>query len=457
MHPLNSVSILAVDDNRGVLRSLKMLFAPICKQFSAISSPERVREKLRTSTIDVVLLDMNFKAGINTGNEGIYWLREIQKADPNISVVLITAYGDVELAVKAIKEDAFDFVLKPWNNEKLLATVEAAYRLTTSRREVSLLRGREQHLISQSRHVSERLTGQSPEMLQMQQIIEKVSVTDANVLITGENGTGKELVAREIHQNSNRSENVLVSVDMGAIPETLMESELFGHVKGAFTDAGNDVMGKFQTAEGGTLFLDEIGNLPLTSQSKILTTLQNRSIRRVGDHREIPLDIRLICATNCDLKDQVRNGLFREDLLYRINTITIEVPPLRNRGDDILELARHFTKRYSEKYGKPAKKISAEAQLKLMDYNWPGNVRELQHMIEKAVILCDGEELVPADFYIHEIQRTFVTQRGMTLEAMEKAMIESAIRRHNSNLSAVAGELGITRPTLYNKIRKYGL
>ena len=457
MHPLNSANILAVDDNRGVLRSLKMLFAPICRSFSAISTPERVKEKLRNSRIDVVLLDMNFKAGINTGNEGLYWLREILKADPNISVVLITAYGDVELAVKAIKENAFDFVLKPWDNEKLMATVEAAYRLSASRREVSLLKGREQHLISRFNKGEDPLKGHSPEMIQMQQFIEKVSATDANVLITGENGTGKELVARQIHLNSMRSDQVMVSVDMGAIPETLMESELFGHVKGAFTDAHKDVMGKFQTAERGTLFLDEIGNLPLTSQGKILTSLQNRSIRRVGDHREIPLDIRLICATNCDLKDQVRKGLFREDLLYRINTITIEVPPLRNRGNDILELAGYFAGKYAEKYGKKPLRISSDAQHKLMNYEWPGNVRELQHMIEKAVILGEGEELLPADFHIHDKPGLLSSRKGMTLEEMEKAMIETAIRRHNSNLTAVAGELGITRPTLYNKIRKYGL
>jgi len=372
-------------------------------------------------------------------------------------VVLITAYGDVELAVKAIKENAFDFVLKPWDNEKLMATVEAAYRLSASRREVSLLKGREQHLISRFNKGEDPLKGHSPEMIQMQQFIEKVSATDANVLITGENGTGKELVARQIHLNSMRSDQVMVSVDMGAIPETLMESELFGHVKGAFTDAHKDVMGKFQTAERGTLFLDEIGNLPLTSQGKILTSLQNRSIRRVGDHREIPLDIRLICATNCDLKDQVRKGLFREDLLYRINTITIEVPPLRNRGNDILELAGYFAGKYAEKYGKKPLRISSDAQHKLMNYEWPGNVRELQHMIEKAVILGEGEELLPADFHIHDKPGLLSSRKGMTLEEMEKAMIETAIRRHNSNLTAVAGELGITRPTLYNKIRKYGL
>jgi DNA-binding NtrC family response regulator len=423
-----------------------------------ISNPKRIHEILGQNDIDIVLLDMNFQAGINSGNEGLFWMKEILKYDNNISVVMITAYGDVELAVKALREGAIDFILKPWDNKKLLATISAAWKLRTSRKEALLLKNDNQFLKKEIKRSEEKIVlGASPTMINVMNIVRKVAGTDANVLITGENGTGKELVAREIHNLSKRSNELMVGVDMGSITETLFESEMFGHIKGAFTDAKEDRPGKFEIAQKGTLFLDEIGNLSMQSQAKLLSALQNRYIVRVGANRQIPVDIRLICATNCVLTTRVNEGLFREDLLYRINTIQIEVPPLRDRVDDIPVLSFHFLRLYTEKYNKPVKRINTQALEKLTNYQWPGNIRELQHSIEKAVILSDSPVLDASDFTFHNSSKMSAENDNITLEEMEKKLIAESIKKHDNNLSTVASKLGITRQTLYNKLKKYDL
>jgi DNA-binding NtrC family response regulator len=451
-------TLLIVDDNKSVISALEMMLQYEVEKLISISSPKRIHELLAQNEVDIVLLDMNFQAGINSGNEGLYWLKEILKYDSNISVVMITAYGDVELAVKALREGAIDFILKPWDNEKLLATINAAWRLRISRKEAIILKNDNQFLKKEIKRGEERIVlGASPTMINVMNIVRKVAATDANVLITGENGTGKELVAREIHNLSKRNNELMVSVDMGSITETLFESEMFGHVKGAFTDAKEDRSGKFETAHKGTLFLDEIGNLSLQSQAKLLSALQNRYIVRIGSNRQIPTDIRLICATNCILPARVSEGLFREDLLYRINTIQIEVPPLRDRVDDIPVLAFHFLRVYCEKYNKPGKKINTQALEKLSNYQWPGNIRELQHSIEKAVILSDSSILNPSDFSFSVLSKGSTDNNNTTLEEMEKKLISESIKRHDNNLSVVASKLGITRQTLYNKLKKYDL
>ena len=451
-------TLLIVDDNKSVNSALEMMLQYEVKKIITITSPKRIHEILDQTEIDIVLLDMNFQAGINSGNEGLFWMKEILKHDNNISVVMITAYGDVELAVKAIREGAVDFILKPWDNEKLLATINAAWKLRASRQEALILKNDNQFLKKEIKRGEEKIVlGASPTMINVMNIVRKVAGTDANVLITGENGTGKELVAREIHNLSKRSNELLVSVDMGSITETLFESEMFGHVKGAFTDAKDDRTGKFEIAQKGTLFLDEIGNLSAQSQSKLLSALQNRYIIRVGSNRQIPVDIRLICATNCRLPARVSEGLFREDLLYRINTIQIEVPPLRDRVDDIPVLALHFLRIYCEKYNKFNKKISTQALEKLSNYHWPGNVRELQHSIEKAVILSDSSVLNPSDFSFNTSTKGLMDSSNTTLEEMEKKLIGESIKKYDNNLSMVASKLGITRQTLYNKLKKYDL
>jgi DNA-binding NtrC family response regulator len=451
-------TLLIVDDNKSVISALEMMLQYEVEKVISISSPKRIHEVLEQNVIDIVLLDMNFQAGINSGNEGLYWMKEILIYDTNISVVMITAYGDVELAVKALREGAIDFILKPWENEKLLATINAAWKLRISRKEALILKNDNQFLKKEIKRGEEKIVlGASPTMINVMNIVRKVAATDANVLITGENGTGKELVAREIHNLSKRSNELMVSVDMGSITETLFESEMFGHVKGAFTDAKEDRSGKFETAHKGTLFLDEIGNLSLQSQAKLLSALQNRYIVRIGSNRQIPVDIRLICATNCILPARVSEGLFREDLLYRINTIQIEVPPLRDRVDDIPVLAFHFLRVYCEKYNKPGKKINNQALEKLTNYPWPGNIRELRHSIEKAVILSDSSVLNPSDFSFNVMSKGFTDNNNTTLEEMEKKLIADSIKRHDNNLSIVASKLGITRQTLYNKLKKYDL
>ena len=451
-------TLLIVDDNKSVNSALEMMLQYEVEKLITITSPKRIHEILDQSEIDIVLLDMNFQAGINSGNEGLFWLKEILKHDSNISVVMITAYGDVELAVKALREGAFDFILKPWDNEKLLATINAAWKLRTSRKEAFLLKNDNQFLKKEIKRTEDKIVlGASPTMINVMNIVRKVAGTDANVLITGENGTGKELVAREIHNLSKRCNELMVSVDMGSIIETLFESEMFGHIKGAFTDAKEDRSGKFEIAQKGTLFLDEIGNLSLQSQAKLLSALQNRYIVRVGSNRQIAIDIRLICATNCILPSRVSEGLFREDLLYRINTIQIEVPPLRDRVDDITVLAFHFLRVYCDKYNKPGKKINTQALEKLANYQWPGNIRELQHSIEKAVILSDSAVLGPSDFPFNVLSKGMTENNSTTLEEMEKRLISESIKKHDNNLSIVASKLGITRQTLYNKLKKYDL
>lgn len=449
-------NILIVDDNKSALSALNMLLQPEFDLVVTISTPNQINAEFGKNEFDLVLLDMNFSAGINSGNEGLFWLSEIKKACPSTEVVMITAYGDVELAVKALKLGAADFVLKPWENAKLLATLKSAYALRQSKAEIATLKQREQTIKTAINSEQRLIVGSSPTILRMMQTIAKVARTDANVLITGENGTGKELVAREIHRKSDRSVELMVAVDMGAIPETLFESELFGHKKGAFTDARENRTGKFQLAHKGTLFLDEIGNLPLSLQVKLLVALQNRTIIPVGSNEQVPVDIRLICATNCDLEQLIGQQQFREDLLYRINTIKIEVPPLRDRGEDIELLATHFLKSFEKKYRKNQLKISSAAIDKLMRYSWPGNVRELQHTIEKAVILSENSLIKPEDFVLKPSTRVKETSL-LSLDEMEKQLIEASLEKHNGNLSAVASQLGITRQTLYNKIKRHDL
>lgn len=453
---MKSGKILVVDDNKSALSALSMLLQFDFEKVKTLSSPNQIVSELRSDDYDIVLLDMNFSAGINTGNEGLFWLNEVKKLMPAIEVVMITAYGDVELAVKALKLGASDFILKPWENEKLVATLNSVLKLRKSNRELEQLKKREGSMKNELQADQRLIIGSSQPVLNMLKIIQKVAKTNANVLITGENGTGKELVAREIHNKSARSKELLVTVDMGAIPETLFESELFGHKKGAFTDAREDRMGKIQLADKGTLFFDEIGNLPLSLQSKLLVALQNRTINPVGSNTAVSVDIRLISATNRNLEDLIHRQEFREDLLYRLNTIKIEVPPLRERGDDIELLANFFLNSFVKKYNKPSLKLSPQAIRKLSGYSWPGNIRELQHTLEKAVILSDGSTLKPDDFIFRPLKKAS-QEIPLTLDEMEKRLIEEAMGYHNGNLSAVANRLGISRQTLYNKLKRYDL
>lgn len=442
-------TLLLVDDNRSILMTLELLLRPYFQRIITLNSPNSIPTTLRENpTIDVVLLDMNFSAGINTGGEGLYWLRQIKATSADIAVVLFTAYADIELAVRAIKEGASDFVQKPWDNAALIMTLQNAMRLRNSEKKIKNMKaGR--------REYPEMFWGRSAAMSRLRQTVDMVASTDANILITGENGTGKDMLAREIHHLSSRTEQMIVSVDMGAITESLFESELFGHTKGSFTDAKSDRIGKFEAADGGTLFLDEIGNLPYHLQAKLLVTLQNRTITRVGANSFIPIDIRLITATNRNLGEMVAAEKFREDLLYRLNTISLDIPPLRERREDIIPLSVIFLKRYAAKYGKRIEGISPVAQQKLENAAWTGNIRELQHTIEKAVIMSQRDELRPEDFIITPQQE--VSQQTGTLEEMERRMIVRSMAQCNYNLTQVATELGITRQTLYNKIKKYNL
>ncbi len=442
--------LLIVDDNRSILSAVKLLCDGIFEEVITLPSPNSLISTLQKSAPDVILLDMNFHAGINTGNEGLYWLKEILSKYPEVKVVLFTAYADIELAVRAMKEGAFDFVVKPWDNQKLIATLQNAYKATKGRGKRASAKQ-----VALTEPSIEMYWGESAEMQRIRQMVERVAITDANILLTGENGTGKEVLAREIHRRSARYRKTMVSLDMGAIPDTLFESELFGYMKGAFTDARTDREGKFETADGSTLFMDEIGNLPLHMQSKMLAVLQNRAVTRLGANVATPIDIRLISATNRDLHEAVSTGEFRQDLLFRINTIHIHIPPLRNRREDILPLAERFVVRYGEKYNKVGLTLSGGAAEKLKNLSWEGNIRELQNTIEKAVILCDGSLIEPQHFALHTPQRP-VTET-QTLEAMERQTIAHAIAQCGGNLSQVATKLGITRQTLYNKIKRYGL
>ena len=440
-------TIIIVDDNKGVLSALKLLLKNHFENIIALPSPITLLSAIRQENPDVVLLDMNFTDTLNSGNEGLYWLHEIKKIHPSLPVVLFTAYADIDLAVRGIKEGATDFVVKPWDNTKLTETLlNACNRSDKSRKK------------KEERPSSTMYWGTSKAMLELRAIVEKVAETDANVLITGENGTGKEMLAREIHALSNRYRKDMVTVDMGAVTETLFESELFGHKKGAFTDAHADRPGKFEVAEGGTLFLDEIGNLPYRLQSKLLTVLQSRTVVRVGSNEPISVNIRLICATNGNLDEMVAQGKFREDLLYRINTIHVEIPSLRERKEDIIPLAELFVQRFAKQYDKGQMILSDTARRKLQMHPWYGNIRELEHAIEKAIIISEGGILTDAHFHFPKKSLSPDKESAIeTLEDMELVMIRKAIDKCGGNLSAVAAQLGITRQTLYNKMKKHGL
>lgn len=448
--------LLIVDDNKSILSALEILLSDDFAEVKTIANPNQLPTLIESCAFDLVLLDMNFSAGVNTGNEGLYWLSRIKELRPDMEVVLFTAYGDVELAVKSLKKGAADFILKPWDNEKLHTTLLNVLKLQQSKKEIKQLKQKESALKSEINRNKHLIIAQSPQMLEILKLTRKVAKTDANVLITGDNGTGKELIARKLHRHSQRSNEIMVTVDMGAISETLFESELFGHKKGAFTDARENRTGKIENANGGTLFLDEIGNLPLHLQPKLLSILQNRTITPIGSNKPVPIDIRLICATNHNLRQMVDEGTFREDLLYRINTIQIEIPPLRKRKKDIIAIADYFLKIYSNKYRKTCTKISDSGIHKLTEYQWPGNVRELQHGIEKAVILSDKNVLTADDFFFNPSTSTNTIFEG-TIEEMERKMISKVLQESSSNLSAAAQQLGITRQTLYNKMKRYKL
>jgi len=448
-------NILIIDDDQGVLESLDLLLRGESKKVHTLADPNRLHSTLKPGIFDVVLLDMNFSTGRNTGNEGLFWLTEIKKVDPLVSVIMITAYGDVDLAVRTMKGGAVDFIQKPWNSEKLISTLNAASQLSVSRRKVKQLETEKQVLQEDVTRNYDEIVGRSHRIMLLHETIRKVAQTDTSVLIQGENGTGKELIAWEIHKQSKRRDQLFITVDLGALSESLFESELFGHTKGAFTDAKEERKGRFEAAHGGTLFLDEIGNLPLHLQSKLLSTLQSRQIIPVGSNKPVPIDVRIISATNRQLDQLVAKGLFREDLFYRINTIQIESPALRDRDHDIEILVDHFLRKFSLKYGKPGLRISQKAMEKLNRHLWPGNIRELQHAMENMVIMSDSNTILPED--VNLVSPTLSEEQGLNLETVEKNTISKALMKYKGNYSTIAAELGISRTTLYHKIRKYGL
>jgi len=447
--------VLIVDDDKEVLESLELLLKHEFRLVKTLSNPNLIPDHLRQDSYDLILLDMNFSAGVNTGNEGIFWLKHILKEDPDAIVILITAYGDFELAVKAIKIGATDFIQKPWNADKLMASLKTAFQLQQSRKRLKKLERNNMTLQEDIDKLHSEFIGESKPMQEVYKGIRKVAGTDVNVLITGENGTGKELVAREIHRQSHRSDEVFVPVDLASLTPTLFESELFGHVSGAFTDARTDRTGKFEMASGGTLFLDEIGNLPLSLQSKILSALQQREIIPIGSNKPVSVDFRLVSATNRDLFHMAGEQLFREDLLYRLNTVHIELPPLRERGDDLVILTEYFLGKFLTKYDKPGLKIGQATMNRLKQHPWPGNIRELQHAIENAVIMCESNVLAPDDFNLHT--KISANQQILNLEEVEKRTIEEALRKNHGRLNETFKELGISRTSLYHKIKKYGL
>lgn len=436
-------TIIVVDDNRSVLSAVSLLLQHHFAKIVTLQSPVRLEESIARENPACVLLDMNFSTGINNGNEGLFWLGRLKKRWPELPVVLFTAYADIDVAIRGLKEGAADFIVKPWDNRQLIRTLS----------EVSDPQGKPHHATEAS-----MLWGESAPMAALRALVEKVAPTDANILITGENGTGKEMLAREIHALSLRSRNQMVTVDMGAIAPTLFESELFGHVKGSFTGAASDRKGKLEDASGSTLFMDEVGNMPLTMQAKLLSVLQSRKVIPVGSNKPVDIDIRLICATNRDPVSMVADGAFREDLLYRINTIHLEIPPLRERTSDIMPLASRFVDDFRLKYAKPPMEISAGAKAALLAHPWYGNIRELRHAVEKAVIIADGDHLLAEHFSLNKrTPRPTSAEEPTTLEDMERKMISEAIDRCQGNLTAVAARLGITRQTLYNKMKKFGL
>lgn len=446
-----------IDDDEDVLLAAKMLLKKQGHHVIMEKNPKKIPFLLHNDTYDVILLDMNFSKDITSGKEGFYWLEQILTHDPSSVVIMITAFGDVEMAVRALKAGATDFILKPWQNEKLIATISTAIRLKNSYNEVDKLKKAKEMLEEQISKPFGEIIGQSRAIQEVFTLIDKVAKTDANVLILGENGTGKELIARAIHQRSLRKDNSFVSVDMGAITETLFESELFGHKKGAFTDAREDRPGRFELANKGTLFLDEIGNLNMSLQSKLLSALQSRQVTRVGSNQHMPVDIRLICATNMPLTKMVQEGTFRQDLLYRINTVEIHVPPLCDRVEDIPLLAQHYLNYYSKKYHKLVNSIAPEALDKLKRYAWPGNIRELQHAIERAVIMTDSESLQDSDFLLSRTVTSSANSNTLNLDEVEKTAIVKALSMHSGNISKAADELGLTRASLYRRMEKYGI
>ena len=438
--------ILVVDDNQGIRKALKLLLTPYFAEVEVIASPNTLVNTMESFHPDVVLLDMNFNTDINTGNEGLYWISQLKKMYADVHVVLFTAYADIALAVEGMKRGAFDFIVKPWDNEKLISTLQSAYEASpkTEKKEEKPV-------------TSDMYWGNSQPMMDIRRSVEKIAPTDVTVLITGENGTGKDVLAREIHAMSSRKHRTMVCVDAGAITETLFESELFGHVKGAFTDAHADHVGKFEQANGGTLFLDEIGNIPLHLQATLLRVLQNRVVTRVGSEKQIPIDIRLICATNMDLQKMVSEGRFREDLYYRINTVKMHLPALRDRSGDVIPLAMRFLVRYAAKYRRSVETIAPDAEQRLVSHAWSGNIRELQNVIEKAVILSEGRTLRLDDLSLDTSSKASSVAATQTLEEAEEQTIRNTMARCGGNLSLVAKELGISRPTLYSKLKKYDI
>ena len=451
-------NLLIVDDKTSVLNSLQLFLKHHFKIVDTLRNPNQLERQIEKFDYDVILLDLNFTAGQSSGNEGIFWLRKIHNYDPTISVVMFTAYGDINLAVNAIKAGAIDFVVKPWDNDKILATLQAALKYKQSQEQIKKLDQSHKELRKDIDKDYLEIVGQSSAIRKLMTTIQKVAQTNASILLCGENGTGKELFAREIHRHSDRANKIFASVDVGALSESLFESELFGHVKGAFTDAKEERIGRFEMASGGTLFLDEIGNLSVNLQAKLLTAIEKRTINPVGSNKNVAIDVRLISATNKDLKRMVDEGLFREDLLYRINTIQLDIPPLHEREADPIQLTYHFLKLYSTKYEKPLLKINESALKKIGEYRWPGNIRELMHAVEKAVILCDSDVLKPEDFNLEKEDISMSSASGpISLEEGEKQIIENSLMRNNWNISDTARELKIGRQTLYRKIERYGI
>lgn len=451
--------ILIVDDNEDILLSLKLLLRNSAAVIITEKDPNQIPSLLTNNNFDIIFLDMNFSKDTTSGQEGFYWLKEILQIDPEAVVILITAYGNVETAVKAVKEGATDFVLKPWQNEKLLATFSSALKLRESRIELRQIKVKQKYFNEESEQDIRGIIGISEPMKKVFGTIVKVADTDANVLILGENGTGKELVARALHSNSKRSKEVFINVDMGSLTQSLFESELFGYVKGAFTDAKEDKPGRFEIASGGTLFLDEIGNIPLELQAKLLSVIQNKKVTRVGSNKPLDVDIRLICATNINIYEQTALNKFRQDLLYRINTVEVHLPPLRERKGDIPLLVEHFLNIYRKKYNKPELVIDANTLTKLENYSWYGNVRELQHVIERSVILCENNILEPNDVLLNptDANRNEDTIDTFNLDEIEKQVIQKALLKFEGNISKAAKELGLTRTSLYRRMEKHGL
>ncbi len=452
--------VLIIDDDRDVLMAARLFL----KQHFAIvhteENPENIPDLIRNETYDVILLDMNFSRDATSGKEGFMWLNKILEIDPTTVVILITGYGDIELAVQGIKEGATNFLLKPWDNKKLVATITTSLQLRKSKVELEDLRTKQKVMIADQNRMHRDIIGDSVAMQKVMETVRKVAVTDANVLILGENGTGKELVARAIHMSSDRKDEVFIGVDLGAISESLFESELFGFKKGAFTDAKEDRAGRFEAANKGTIFLDEIGNLSLSLQSKLLSVLQNRKVVRLGTNKEVSIDVRLVCATNMPLFQMVNENKFRQDLLYRINTVEIHVPSLRERPEDVSALLEHFLEIYCRKYKIPAKRVNASTFKRLEKHNWPGNIRELQHAVERAVIMSESNILQTSDFFLSPVEETpsgVISTSNMNLEETEKMLIRKVVDKHGGNISKAAKELGLTRASLYRRIEKYGI